>query len=450
MWEPDTLRAGPAGPGRSEDSMSGKKRKGSARAVPRSYGRLTRHERDTVQRMLERRASCREIARELGRSPSTVSAEVASHRFVTAPKARRGERVDASADLSAACPRLAAWPRCCNGCGRYRAIGCKRRPHVFYEARAAQLCADSVLASSRRGIDADEPAAAARLEAIRDCLRRGLSPEQMAARNGGPVDLSPSTIYRWVSAGYDGMTNMELRRKVGYRPRKRAAGRAATRHSARRSHAAFLALGEDACAAAWEMDTVEGAREDSACLLTLLHRPSRLQLALPLEEKTAGASRTPWRASGPSSAPTAWAGSSAPCSPTTARSSPTRAPSRRSSARGRARRGCSTATPGAATRRAPASATTSRSGSCCPRAPESGSTGLAPADLALAMSHVNSEPRGALGFATPARAFRAMLGEDAAALLDAYGVGDVPLGDLDLTPGLIERARAERGDAPLA
>ena len=38
--------------------------------------------------------------------------EVASHRFVTAPKARRGERVDASADLSAACPRLAAWPRC--------------------------------------------------------------------------------------------------------------------------------------------------------------------------------------------------------------------------------------------------------------------------------------------------------------------------------------------------
>ena len=63
---------------------------------------------------------------------------------------------------------------------------------------------------------------------------------------------------------------------------------------------------------------------------------------------------------------------------------------------------------------------------------------------------MNSEPRGALGFATPARAFRAMLGEDAASLLDAYGVGDVPIGDLDLTPGLIERARAERGDAPLA
>ena len=34
--------------------------------------------------------------------------------------------------------------------------------------------------------------------------------------------------------------------------------------------------------------------------------------------------------------------------------------------------------------------------------------------------------------------------------LDAYGVEDVPLGELDLTPGLIGRARAERGDAPLS
>lgn len=351
---------------------------------------------------------------------------MASHRFVTAPKARRGERVDASADPSAACPRLAAWPRCRNGCGRYRAIGCKRRPHVFYEARAAQLCADSVLVSSRRGMDADEPAAAARPEAIRGRLRRGLSPEQMAARNGGPVDLSPSTIYRWVSAGYDGMTNMEPRRKVGYRPRKRAAGRAATRHSARRSHAAFLALGEDACAAAWEMDTVEGAREDSASVEAALEGVrsvlgadgmGRVFRAVLTDN---GAEFSDERAiadlvgEGPGETRLFY------CDP------------RRSDQKGACERNHVEIR------------------KLLPKGTGLRFDRLVPADLALAMSHVNSEPRGALGFATPARAFRAMLGEDAAALLDAYGVGDVALGDLDLTPGLIERARAERGDAPPA
>lgn len=239
----------------------------------RSYGRLTRHERNAIERMLDRNRSAREIAAELGRSPSTVTREVAAHRYVTAPRSRYGE--PAPEDLSGACPRLAAWPRCCNGCSHRRGYGCSRRPRVFYSARRAQEAADAELSSSRSGIDETEEGAAAKLAAIRGGLARGLSPQQIAA---GTPGLSASTVYRWVDAGYDGMTNMELRRKVGYRPRSHRAPRRATSHSARRSHAAFLALGEDACAAAWEMDTVEGARGDSARLLTLLHRPSRFQL----------------------------------------------------------------------------------------------------------------------------------------------------------------------------
>lgn len=245
----------------------------------RSYGRLTRHERNAIERMLDRNRSAREIAAELGRSPSTVTREVAAHRYVTAPRSRYGE--PAPEDLSGACPRLAAWPRCCNGCSHRRGYGCSRRPRVFYSARRAQEAADAELSSSRSGIDETEEGAAAKLAAIRGGLARGLSPQQIAATTPG---LSASTVYRWVDAGYDGMTNMELRRKVGYRPRSHRAPKRATSHSARRSHAAFLALGEDACAAAREMDTVEGAGRDSARLLTLLHRPSRFQLALPLPD----------------------------------------------------------------------------------------------------------------------------------------------------------------------
>lgn len=39
----------------------------------RSYGRLTRHERNAIERMLDRNRSAREIAVELGRSLSTVT-----------------------------------------------------------------------------------------------------------------------------------------------------------------------------------------------------------------------------------------------------------------------------------------------------------------------------------------------------------------------------------------
>ena len=415
------------------------------RPSERSYGRLTRHERNAIERMLDRNRSAREIAAELGRSPSTVTREVAAHRYVTAPRSRYGE--PAPEDLSGACPRLAAWPRCCNGCSHRRGYGCSRRPRVFYSARRAQEAADAELSSSRSGIDETEEGAAAKLAAIRGGLARGLSPQQIAATTPG---LSASTVYRWVDAGYDGMTNMELRRKVGYRPRKRAAGRAATRHSARRSYAAFLALGEDACAAAWEMDTVEGAREDSACLLTLLHRPSRLQLALPLEEKTAGRVadalgdiREVLGADGMGRVfravltdnGTEFSDERAIAALIGEGPGETRlfyCDPRRSDQKGACERNHVEIR------------------KLLPKGAGIRFDRLVPADLALAMSHVNSEPRGALGFSTPARAFRAMLGEDAAALLDAYGVEDVALGDLDLTPGLIERARAERGDAPLA
>ena len=198
------------------------------------------------------------------------------------------------------------------------------------------------------------------------------------------------------------------------------------------------------------MDTVEGAREDSACLLTLLHRPSRLQLALLLEAKDSA------------SVEAALEGVRSVLG---------------ADGMGRVFRAVLTDNGAEFSDEAAIAALlgegpgetrlfycdprrSDQKGACernhveirklLPKGAGIRFDRLAPADLALAMSHVNSEPRGALGFATPARAFRAMLGEGAAALLDAYGVEDVALGDLDLTPGLIERARAERGDAPLA
>lgn len=365
----------------------------------RSYGRLTRHERNAIERMLDRNRSAREIAAELGRSPSTVTREVAAHRYVTAPRSRYGE--PAPEDLSGACPRLASWPRCCNGCSHRRGYGCSRRPRVFYSARRAQEAADAELSSSRSGIDETEEGAAAKLAAIRGGLARGLSPQQIAATTPG---LSASTVYRWV----------------------------------------------DACAAAWEMDTVEGAGCDSARLLTLLHRPSRFQLALPLPD---GA-----------------------CASVLAALSSLRAVLGEDGARRAFGAVLTDNGSEFADEDAIAALLGERDGEtrlfyCDPR--QSQQKGaceknhveirkllpkgagvrfdrLTAADCALLMSQVNSEPRGALGFLTPARVLRMALGEDASALMDAFGVEELAPGGLDLTPGCIDRARAARGEGPLA
>ncbi len=116
-----------------------RKDKGGKSPSERSYSRLDRHERNAIERMLDRGMSCRSIASELGRSPSTVAGEVARHRFVTAPRARYGEPAP-SAGLGEACERLGSWPRCCNGCAHRRAYGEKVVRDVMRERCLRPAC----------------------------------------------------------------------------------------------------------------------------------------------------------------------------------------------------------------------------------------------------------------------------------------------------------------------
>ena len=76
--------------GRPRKDSEGRKARKKGKGPGRSYARLTRAERNSIERMLDRGESCRAMARELERSPSTVPDEVARHRFVTSPKSMAG------------------------------------------------------------------------------------------------------------------------------------------------------------------------------------------------------------------------------------------------------------------------------------------------------------------------------------------------------------------------
>lgn len=262
--------------------MQGKKQR-------KRYRRLDRAERAAIQSGLDKGRSCRQMARDPGRSPSTVADEVARNRTV-AKGPGKGERVRGVPDD--ACPRLLSWPRCCNGCRHLRYRSCSRRWRCEHSAARAQALADAELRESRIGVDRDEAGFEYAMGLIRCDVARGLSPQQIALGRAGQIGASPSTIYRWISRGYAGMCDLDLRRKCGYKPRSRAEPPRATAHGGARSFSAFMGLPEEERAAACEMDTVIGLGSDRRCLLTLYLRAFRFQLALPMPDKTAASTES--------------------------------------------------------------------------------------------------------------------------------------------------------------
>ena len=401
--------------------MARKKKAGRAEplASQRAYPRLTLDDRRGIERGLDKGDSVREIARRLGRPPSTVLREVRRNRVYAAPRHLEGERFPGEAP-EGACDRVKGPPRVCNGCNKRR-CGCSRKPKAVCRAVRAQALADEELRDARRGVDETESSMAMKLETIRSDLARGLSPEQIAATRPS-LGVSKSTIYRWIDEGYGGMSNIELRRKVGYRPRRGGRGAKGAPHSDRRCRAAFLALPADVRDGCWEMDTVEGRASDSACLLTLHNRAAKFQLALLMAAQTSEETK---RALGGLRAALGEEGMRR-----VFRCVLTDNGSEFADEAGIA--GMLGERPGETRLFYCDPMRSDQKGACernhveirklLPKGRGISFDRLTQAGCALLMSHVNSEPRGCLAFMAPASMFLAAFGGDARAVMDACGI----------------------------
>ena len=413
--------------------------------APKPYRRLDKADRIAIERGLDKRKPCRQMARELGRSPSTVADEVARNRTVSRGPGK-GERVrEAPGD---ACPKLLEWPRCCNGC-RLRRYHCSRKWRCEYSAARAQALADAELRESRMGVDRGEAEFERAMGIVRSDVARGLSPQQIALSRQAEVGASASTIYRWIERGYAGMSSLELRRKCGYKPRRRAAPPRQTAHGAARSFAAFMELPEEERAAACEMDTVVGLKSDRRCLLTLYLRAFRFQVALLMPDKTAASTESALDML-EKAAPRAFrrlfsllltdnGAEFADCAaiersaldPSARRCSVHYCDVRQSQQKG----GCER--------------NHVELRKLLPKGRGVSFDRLTGRDCAVLMSQLNSEPRPSLGGMCAIDMLLAALGGDGLGLLDALGVEKVAYGDLNMTLEAIEAARRGRGEGPL-
>ena len=281
------------------------------------YKRLDLDDRRNIEEGLGKGLSFRRIASLIGHSPSAVAAEVKTNRDLLRTKVAkipcRQAKTCKRTDVCSTCPhphtvcarcadvlclsvcaehlalvgckRTASAPWVCNGCAKKR-YGCNRPGRYLYRAIVADEMAKVRRSASRRGVNMDATRFEEVLSVIRPALARNLSPYEIATLYSADIKVSSSTLYRWVERGYGGMANIDLERKVGFRPRKVHAPRKITHHGYERSFEAFLALDQDERDGCLEMDTVLGKRSDTKCLLTLYLRSCHFQLYILLKEKT--------------------------------------------------------------------------------------------------------------------------------------------------------------------
>lgn len=281
------------------------------------YRRLDLYDRKIIEEGLDKGLSYASIAQSINRSVSTISQEVIKNRTLlkhsgklvecknkrhctvkrlcpecihpnlicSVCKSISCENVCRTWLEHTGCKKTASAPWVCNGCPK-KSFGCNRRGRAHYRAIVADTTCKNRRSRTRSGVNMTEERFESVIEIVRSALARKLSPYEIATLYSEKLDLSISTLYRWVEKGYGGMTNLDLERKVGFKPRKSQQSAPIAYRGNKRSYAAFLALSQEVQDSCCEMDTVMGKKTDTQCILTLYLRPAHFQLYVLLKRKT--------------------------------------------------------------------------------------------------------------------------------------------------------------------
>lgn len=279
---------------------------------------LSLEERSTIKAMLDCSASFKAIGRALGRDCTTISKEVRSHlvfkktgcfgrpfndcanRFncpVSALCQNASCRLKKCSLCSKChlycpdyfkqyCPKLSKPPYVCNGCDKRSS--CTLEKHL-YSAAAAQNEYEMVRSETRSGICISEQEALQLDAFFSPLIRKGQSIHHICVSNPASVMFSEKTIYNYVDAGIFSARNIDLPRKVSYKPRKSAHDSFKVDKSCRvgRTYVDYLDFlsGWPDCPVV-EMDSVVG-RKGGKVLLTLHFVKTEFMLAFLRDRNTA-------------------------------------------------------------------------------------------------------------------------------------------------------------------
>lgn len=210
-------------------------------------------DRITIENGLNNNLPLRSIAASLGKHPSTISREIKLHRFKHRSRSLRfnynacAHRYDCKKKnvcdvcntdkyynycrncglcndpcpdfIKLTCRRLERAPFVCNGCDKLRR-NCNLEK-LIYKAETAHKGYKDLLSEARSGISFSEDELAELDSVITPLVDKNHSPHHIYVNNKDSIMVSERTIYRLIDAGAISAKNIDLPRKVRFKPGKK-------------------------------------------------------------------------------------------------------------------------------------------------------------------------------------------------------------------------------------
>ena len=277
---------------------------------------LTDADRLQIELLLKQRYPLNKIAERVGKSKSTISREIQkrareSEKFAAhyphnrCAKRRECQSVQLCDDKPDCVRRCALCNRCniicpsfeeevclklfeppyvCNGCPNESRCTLKKRYYLHKQAHEAYR---ETLVESRQGANITEDELLDLDEFVSPLIKRGQSVNHIFANNPDRLNISESSVYRYVAGGLLKADNLDMPRVVRFKPRKSKPVEHKVDSGCRigRNYLDFKKFIETEGVQSVEMDTVKGGVSGKV-LLTLMFKSCDFMLAFLRERNT--------------------------------------------------------------------------------------------------------------------------------------------------------------------
>lgn len=275
---------------------------------------LTLSDRIFIEQSLADHCSFKDIASVLKKDPSTISKEVRKHRTLKEGShyglknncallsscqsaricvgklcndlCRHSKVCDCTKHCAEftpfVCPVLKKPPYVCNGCSNHAC----RHDKYYYRAKDADSSYEQLKHDCRQGINLTPEERASLDGLVSPLILSGQTMDHIFAEHGEAIPCSERTLYRYIDSGILSVRNIDLPRKVKYKPRRQSndPGRLPREYIAGRTYTDFLEYLESHPETnVVELDTVAGP-EPGRVLLTMLFRNCTFMLAFLMDD----------------------------------------------------------------------------------------------------------------------------------------------------------------------